>query len=80
MNARAKSLLDEARKLPREDRLELIDLLLADVDIGATDAESVLLHELETRWRAFESGADAGEDAFEAIDTIRAKIASRGTP
>ena len=80
MNARARSILDEARKLSREEQLELIDQLLSDADIASGDPEAELLPELDSRWRAFESGHDKGEDAVRAIEDIRARIKSRGAP
>jgi Putative addiction module component len=80
MNARTKTVLDEARKLSPKQQLELIEELLAGVDISADDPDADLLLELDARWQAFERGEDKGQDAFEAIGEIRASIKSRGTP
>lgn len=77
MNARTRTLLDEARRLTRREQVELAEELFALIDITEDDPDAGLLPELDARWRAFERGEDPGSDAIEAIEDIRSKLKDR---
>ena len=77
MNAKAQTILEEARSLPREEQLALAEQLIASLDIDDTDPDAALLPELERRWAAHVQGDDPGEAASAAISGIRAALGVR---
>ena len=74
MNAKSKTLLDQARELSRDERLELAEHLLASLEVTGDDPDAAMLPELDARWQAYERGDDRGVAAFSAIDEMRRKL------
>ena len=79
MNQRVKALVDEARKLTPEERLELLDELSRVVD-GEEPAdgtpeeiEAAWLEEVERRLDADERGEKEGIDADDVMAAARAR-------
>lgn len=77
MNAKTKTLLEQALKLPRRQQLELARQLLKRAPAIEATAEPVTQDELDARWAAFERGDDPGEEAFGAIEDVRRAINQR---
>jgi len=77
MNAKARSVLNDALTLPREEQLALAERLLAAHQLDQNDISPEFMAELDARFRAFEQSEDDGEDAFEALEKMRGDLKAR---
>ncbi len=74
MNTQVKELLEEAKKLSVEERIELADLLYADSATPDPEWEATWVAEAERRLEAIERGEMALIDAEEVHARLRAKF------
>lgn len=78
MNDRVRAIIEEARKLSPEERLELVDLL--EIEVGQQsegtreEIEAAWLEEVERRMRAAERGETTFVDAEEVLARMRQLI------
>jgi Putative addiction module component len=75
MNQHVKRLVDEAAKLPPEDRAALLDHLLAGLyeQDGAWDAAWAT--EAEHRWATFKAGNQTTHDADDVLTDVTKRLA-----
>lgn len=74
MNAQVQELLEQARKLSAEERIELADLLYADTTTPDAEWEAAWAAEAEQRLAAFERGEMEAHDADEVHRRIGEKF------
>jgi hypothetical protein len=79
MNDRVRAIIEEARKLTPEERLELVDLLEAEVTGQKSEGtpeeiEAAWLEEVERRMAAAERGETTFVDAQEVLTRMRQLI------
>ena len=74
----ALTLEQEALKLTPLARLQLAELLRASVEVEADrEWNRKAVQEYEARYAAYERGEMRSVDAFEAIESIRSRLATR---
>ena len=73
MNDRVRAIIEEARKLTPEERLELVDTLEAEFSDHGTpeEIEAAWLEEVERRMAAAERGETTFVDAEEVLARMR---------
>jgi putative addiction module component (TIGR02574 family) len=74
MAASAKSILDEALKLPANDRAALIESLIFSLDKPDPSLDAQWLKEAEDRLAAYQSGELAAVDADQVFDELGKRI------
>ena len=74
MNRLVTSLSVEALKLSPEDRLRLVDTLLASVEPADADVEKSWNDEIAARIAAYERGESEMEDADAVLAEVRASL------
>ena len=75
MTDQAKSLFEQARKLPASERQELAELLLDTLEPDA-GAEIAWGREAHRRWDEHVASGDSSSDAFEAIEDAKRRLKS----
>lgn len=64
-------LLEQAKRLPLEERAALVDALLSTIDPGDSEYDSQWTDEAESRLRAYRAGDLPAIDASEVLDNRR---------
>lgn len=78
MNQRLRFLYEEARRLTPDEQLDLARLLLDDEPpAGIADIDASWSAEATRRWKRHLRSGDKANDAFEAVDDIRERLARR---
>jgi putative addiction module component (TIGR02574 family) len=67
MNARTKSIAEEAERLPAADRIRLVEHLLATLDKPDPDIDRAWAHESERRLDAYLQGETTARDAKDVL-------------
>lgn len=71
MTAAVKKLLEQVRKLPAQERADLVDMLMVDAADNRDPAiERVWLEEIERRIDAYERGEVRGIDGEEILNAL----------
>ena len=69
MSTRAENLVSEIRSLPEEEKLQVLDALLTDLDKRDPELDRVWAAEARRRWNAYK----AGEVATVSYEGLMAK-------
>ena len=69
MSTRAENLVSEIRSLPEEEKLQVLDALLTDLDKRDPEIDRVWAAEARRRWNAYK----AGEVATVSYEELMAK-------
>lgn len=69
MSTRAENLVSEIRSLPEEEKLQVLDALLTDLDKRDPELDRVWAAEARRRWNAYK----AGEVATVSYEELMAK-------
>jgi len=56
MATNAEKLVSEFRALPAEEKLRLLDMLLADMDTPDPEIDEIWANEARKRWEAYKAG------------------------
>ena len=73
MSASAKAIIDQALKLPANDRAALVETLIVSLDKPDTALDSEWLKEAEDRLSAYRSGELSAEDADDVFRELGAR-------
>ena len=73
MSEHSAQILKEALSLPSDDRVELVDRLLASLDTPNPDIDALWVREAEDRIDAYERGEIPAIPAKDVFDAIRKK-------
>ena len=73
MNALAKNLIAEAKKLTPVERIELIDEVLATLEPDQAEVDRLWVIEVNDRLEAFKRGEITARDAREVLAELRRK-------
>lgn len=73
MNALTKNLIAEAKRLTPEDRIELIDEVLATLEPDQAEVDRLWVIEINDRLDAFKRGEITARDAREVLAELRRK-------